>query len=154
MQPTALRPASPRLLADALRRPAPPPQALRAPPPPPRALPPWPFAARLPAVGGKVGSSGACALWGPGKSVQRPLTSRITVHLIGCSAGQLHLPRGSRPVPGGWGFLQVLKILVLQRPSETLSSCLVLQIQKLGPKERKKRMVHKLMAEPALNLGV
>lgn len=42
MQPTALRPASPRLLADALRRPAPPPQALRAPPPPPRALPPGP----------------------------------------------------------------------------------------------------------------
>lgn len=49
------------------------------------------------------------------------LSSRITVHLIGCSAGSINsasVPLSSpcRPAPGGWGALQVLKILVLQRP--------------------------------------
>lgn len=49
--------------------------------------PPGPaFAAWLPAIGGKVLSSSACALPGPGNPAQLPLTSWITVHLIGCSA--------------------------------------------------------------------
>lgn len=46
----------------------------------------------LPALGGKVANASAGTLGGPAKSAQPPVTSRVVVHLIGCSAagvGQL-----------------------------------------------------------------
>lgn len=68
-------------------------------------------------------NTGACALWGPGKPARRPLTSRITVHLIGCSATPvssvflLWLQADSCVLT----TCKVLKNLALQRPSGTLS---------------------------------
>lgn len=104
-------------------------------------------AALLSAVGGKSVNSGACALRGPGKSVRQPLSSRIAVHLIGCSAAPVN-SASLRP------------LLAAGAPCRSLKSWYCKDAQRRSPvvfyrcgnepREGKRFMLHKLMAKPGV----
>lgn len=136
--------SAPRLLSCSFGRPAGL-LVVSAPPPSPRmVLAPHLL---LPALGGKVVNSSACTLRNPTKSAQQPLSSRIVVHLIGCSAAPSPPPPSCvKPAAGAPCLFS--KAWYCKDP-QGLPPVLFYRCGN-EPREGKRLMFHQLMEKPGL----